>query len=247
MSNEIKLIINDKRLDQRNFDDLRNIKIDVGVLNEADGSAYIEWGGNKIIAGVFGPRECIPRHEANPYKALVKCRYSMAPFCSKEEHGKLGPSRRSIEISKVIKDVFEELILTELYPQTQIDIFIDVLQADGSTRVAAVTAAAVALADAGIPLKDMVSGVSVGKVDGKIVVDLNKLEDNYGESDMPIVVTARNKNIVLLQMDGLLTLEELKIALEKGIKASEIIHSIQINSLIKSYEQLESNGLEMKK
>lgn len=241
-----KLIINGKRIDGRTCDETRPLKIEIGVLNEADGSAFVQWGENKVIAGVYGPRECVPKHEANPYRALVKCRYSMAPFSSKDEHGRFGPNRRSIEISKVIKEVFENLISTELYPMTQIDIFVDVLQADGGTRTSAITAASVALVDAGIPMKEMVSAVAVGKADGTIIVDLGRDEDNFGEADIPLAISSRNKNILLLQMDGLLTREEFSQAIEKGINTSEKINKVQIDAIIKKYEKTESEGLNLK-
>ncbi|MDD5337607.1 MAG: exosome complex exonuclease Rrp41 [Candidatus ainarchaeum sp.] len=240
-----KLIIDGKRIDGRGMDDLRPVKVEAGVLNEAEGSAYVEWGGNKVIAGVYGPRECIPKHDANPFKALVKCRYTMSPFASKEEHSRSGPNRRSIEISKVIREVFESLVITELFPMTQIDIFVEVLQAEGGTRVSAITAAAVALADAGIPMKDMVSGVAVGKIEGEIAVDLGREEDNFGESDVPMAISSRNKDILLLQMDGLLTKEEFARAVDKAISASDKLHALQTDAIVRSYEKLESEGLEL--
>ena len=231
-----KLIINGKRVDGRSVEDLRNVRIETNVLNEADGSAFVEWGGNKVICGVYGPRECIPRHEASPYRALIKCRYSMSPFASLEEHGRSGPNRRSIELSKVIGEVFENVIIAEAFPKTQIDIYIDVLQAEGGTRVAAITAAAVALANAGIPMKDMVSGISVGKIDDHLVVDLGKAEDNYGQSDIPIAFAHRTKDILLLQMDGLLTKEEFVKVLEMAEKGAEKVHELQSGALKKNYE-----------
>lgn len=236
MAEAPKLIINGKRLDGRSVDELRKVKIETNVLNEADGSAYVEWGGNKVICGVYGPRECIPRHESNPYRALIKCRYSMSPFASKDEHGRSGPNRRSIELSKVIGEVFENLIVAESFPKTQIDIYIDVLQAEGGTRIASITAAAVALAHAGIPMKDMVSGVAVGKADNEIVLDLGKDEDNYGQSDVPIAFAHRTKNILLLQMDGLLTREEIAKALDMAEKGSDKVYELQAEALRKNYE-----------
>lgn len=237
MKGDVKLIVNGKRVDGRTPDELRNIRIEADVIPEADGSAFVEWGGNKIICGVYGPRECIPRHEASPYKALLKCRYMMSPFASLEEHGRSGPSRRSTELSKVIREVFECLVLSEKFPNTQIDIFIDVLQADGGTRTASITAAAVALANAGIPMKDMVSAVAVGKADGIILADLGKTEDNYGQSDMPLAISHRDKKILLVQMDGMLTREEIAKALGMAEKNSEIVHGMQEEALRKRYSE----------
>ncbi len=244
-SSNVELIVNGKRLDGRTPEDMRPMRIVAGVLSEADGSAYIEWGGNKIICGVYGPRECIPRHAANPYKAVIKCRYMMSPFSSLEEHSRSGPSRRSTELSKVIKECFENLIIAEKFPNTQIDIFLDVLQAEGGTRTASITAATVALVNAGIPLKDMVAAVSVGKANGELLLDLGKIEDNFGQSDVPIAISARDKKILLLQMDGLLTVEELEKTLDLAQEATEQIHLKQVDALKKYYENPEGSKFNM--
>ncbi|HIH22674.1 TPA: exosome complex exonuclease Rrp41 [Candidatus Micrarchaeota archaeon] len=231
-----QLIIDGKRTDGRTIDEIRPLRIEVGVISSADGSALVEWGGNKVLCGVYGPRECIPKHEASPYGALIKCRYSMSPFASLSEHGRSGPNRRSLEISKVIREVFENLIIAENFPKTQINIFIDVLQADGGTRVASITAASAALASAGIPMRDVVSAIATGKVDGQMVVDLGKDEDNFGQSDMPIALSHRKKDILLLQMDGLLTKEEILKALDMAEKSCEKVHEVQVAAVRKIYE-----------
>ena len=237
---DIKLLDeNGKRLDGRSKFDLRPIRIEAGVLHDADGSAFVEWGKNKVICGVYGPRECIPKHAASPYKATVKCRYMMAPFSSLEEHSRSGPNRRSQELSKVIKDVFENVIVVESFPRTQIDIFVDVLQSDGGTRTTCITAASIALANAGIPMRDMVSAVALGKADGQLIADLAKEEDNFGQCDMPVALSHKDKQILLLQMDGLLTKEEMEKLLDEAEKASEKVHEKQVEALKKVYEPRE--------
>ncbi len=236
-TSEVRLVIDGKRMDGRGPEDLRQLRIEAGVLHEADGSAFVEWGGNKIICGVYGPRECIPRFLASPYRALVKCRYMMSPFASLEEHSRSGPSRRSTELSKVIREVFENLVIAEKFPNTQIDIYIDVLQADGGTRTASITAAAVALANAGIPMKDMVSAVAVGKADGQLLVDLGKAEDNFGQSDTPVAFASRSKDILLIQMDGMLTRDEMARVLDMAERAEGKIHAVQADSLKRHYEE----------
>ena len=234
---EKKLIVDGKRTDGRTLKDLRSVDMKVGILKNAEGSAYIHWGNNKVICGIYGPRECLPRHTMNPYKAVIKCKYSMSPFASKEDHGRSGPSRRSTEISKVIKEVFEDLIMVEKFPRTQIDIFVDVLQADGGTRVASINAASLALVDAGIPMKEMVSAVAAGKVDDQIAVDLGKEEDNSGQSDVPIAFSSVNKDILLLQMDGLLTVEEMEKVLNLSLEASERLDAMQKEALERKYKE----------
>ncbi|MBN2477696.1 exosome complex exonuclease Rrp41 [Candidatus Micrarchaeota archaeon] len=237
MSKKEEVFKDGKRPDGRANDELRPMKMKVGILSNADGSSYLEWGGNKVICGVYGPREAIPKHSQDPKKSLVKVKYSMSTFASKEEHGRAGPSRRSNEISKVIKEALENMVFTEKYPRTQIDVFVDVLQAEGGTRVASITAAALALADAGIPMKDMCCGVAVGKAGDQIIVDLGKEEDNLGQSDMPLALSNRDKNILLLQMDGLLTLEEIEKAIELAEKASDKIHEMQKKAINSVYTE----------
>jgi exosome complex component RRP41 len=240
---KVQLIIDGKRTDGRGATDLRDLRIEVGVIPEADGSSYVEWGGNKIVCGVYGPRECIPRHGASPYHALVKCRYMMSPFSSLEEHGRSGPSRRSNELSKVIRQAFENLIIAEKFPNTQIDVYIDVLQADGGTRTASVTAAAVALANAGIPMKDMVSAVAVGKAGDVLALDLNKIEDNFGQSDMPLAIAHKDGKILLLQMDGLLTKDEIMEMVEMVQQGCQKVHEVQSDALKRFYEKGEEESV----
>jgi len=233
-----KLIVDGKRLDGRGFDELRPIRIEAGVLKNADGSAYLEWGKNKIFAAVYGPREALPKHTADPEKAVIKCRYSMAPFSSLEEHGRSGPNRRAIEISKVTKEVFENVIMVENFPGTEINIFIEVVQSDGGTRAAGITAAAVALATSGIPMRDLPYAVSAGKIGDQIIIDLNKIEDNYSDADVPIAISPRTGEILLLQMDGSLTKEEFKEAVAKVKKAGQIISKVQRDALKAPYERI---------
>src|SRR2546426_8986302 len=92
---EMKLINADgRRLDGRKADELRPVRIEAGVLRRADGSAYMEWGGNKVLAAVYGPPEAHPRHLQDPAPALVQCRYNMAPL-SVSDPKRPGPDRAS--------------------------------------------------------------------------------------------------------------------------------------------------------
>ena len=155
---ESKLVLMDDngiRCDGRKVDETRRISIKAGVLRNANGSAYIEFGDNKIIAGVYGPRDVHPKHMSDSDTGILRCRYHMTPF-SVGERKNPAPSRREIEISKVIKEALLPAVMLEKFPRTAVDVYIEVLQADGGTRCAALDAASVALADAGIPMRDMV-------------------------------------------------------------------------------------------
>jgi exosome complex component RRP41 len=223
------------RSDGRRANEIRDIKIEVGVLSRADGSCYLEFGKNKVIAAVYGPREVHPRHQQKSNKAIVRYKYNMASF-SVEDRKRPGPDRRSIEVSKVSREALEDQIFTEYFPKSAIDIFVEVLQADAGTRTAALNAASVALADAGIPMRSLVSACAVGKVDDTLVLDLNKDEDNYGQADMPIAMTPDGK-ITLLQMDGHLTQEEFKQGLEIAQEGCRHVYELQRKALMDHYSK----------
>jgi len=223
-----------KRIDGRRPDELRPVSIEAGVLHRADGSAYVQWGNNKVLAAVYGPREAHPRHLQKPTRALVQCRYNMAPF-SVTDRKRPGPDRRSTEISKVISEAFSSQIFLEQFPRTSVDVYMEVLQADAGTRCAAITAASVAIADAGIPMRDLVVGCASGKVSGVVVLDLNKEEDNYGEADVPMAVAPRTGQLVLLQMDGHLTATEFEKAMDYSIAAAHQIYELQKDALRRRY------------
>jgi exosome complex component RRP41 len=222
------------RLDGRKPDQLRSVKLEVGVIPNADGSAYIEQGKNKILAGVYGPREAHPKHLALQDRAVLKCRYHMAPF-SVQERKSPAPSRREVELSKVIRESLEPAIFSELYPRTMIDLTIEVLQADGGTRCASITAASLALADSGIPMRDLVVACAAGKADGTVVLDLMDEEDKLGSADVPVALMPSLNAITLLQMDGKLSQEEFEAAVNLAIEGCRQIYVMQKEALKAKY------------
>ncbi len=239
MKPDIKLFDSDgKRLDGRKPDELREIKIEVGVLHRAEGSCYLEWGGNKAIAAVYGPREAIPRHTQNPLRAIINARYNMAAF-SVEDRKRPGPDRRSREISKVISEALAKIVLTERFPRASIDVNIEILEAEAGTRCAGLTAAGVALADAGIPIRDIPVACAAGKIENQVVLDLGKDEDNHGDADLPIAISPRTNEILLMQMDGHLTLDEFDTALELAMKGCHIVSDLQKKAILKKYQNIE--------
>src|SRR5881397_2769631 len=241
---EVKLMdASGRRLDGRKSDELRPIRIEAGVLGRADGSAYMEWGGNKVLAAVYGPCEAHPRHLQDPARALVQCLYNMAPF-SVTDRKRPGPDRRSVEISKVISEAFSSVVFAEQFPRTSVDIFIEVLQADAGTRCAGLTAASVALADSGVPMRDLVASCASGKIDGVVCLDLNKDEDNFGDADCPTAVVPRTGEIVLLQMDGHLTADEFDRAMELSINAAKQIYELQRDALRRRYSAMAEQAME---
>jgi len=236
MKTEEKLIIKGKRLDGRKPDEMRKIEMKVGIIPNAYGSAQVSFGNTVAIAGVYGPRVVHPRHRQKYDTAILQCRYNMAPF-SVDDRARPGPSRRSSEITKVTRLALEPALFLEDYPKTAIDVYIEILQADGSTRVTGINAASLALADAGVPMKDLVVALSGGKVDDTLILDLCGKEDNYSDADIPCAIMPRRKKITLLQMDGRLMPEEVKTIIKNILKASEIVYEKQKEALRKRYKE----------
>jgi exosome complex component RRP41 len=234
-----QLIVNGKRIDGREPQDLRQIRMEVGVLKNADGSALVEMGNTKVLAAVYGPREVVPRHQEQVDRAVIRCRYRMLSFSTLSERKSPAPTRREIELSKVIRESLEPAILSTQFPRAAIDIFVEVINAEGGTRTTGITAASLALADAGIPMLDLVAAVAVGKVDGVIVLDLNEVEDMYGEADMPVAAMPSLKRITMIQLNGVLTPDEFRKALALALEGINKIYQLQKEVLRRKYVEVE--------
>ena len=230
-----------KRPDGRKVDELRKIKAKVGIVPNADGSAIYQSGDTIAIAAVYGPRKMHPQHQQDPEKGVLRCNYNMLSF-SVAERIKPGPSRRSTEISKITEWALEPVLMIDKYPNQVIDVHINILQADAGTRCAGINAAAMALAHAGIPMKGMVSSISLGKLDKTIVVDLTKEEEDYeegeGSTDIPISMTD-NGELTHIQLDGKITVKELKEVIALAKKAVKKIYEIQKKALKEVGKEIE--------
>jgi exosome complex component RRP41 len=223
-----------KRYDGRKNDELRPISARVGIVPSADGSAIYQSGKTRAIAVVRGPRLLHPKHMENPKKGILRVNYQMMAF-SVWDRIKPGNSRRGQEIGKVTEWALSEIVDLEAFPNSVVDVIIQIPQADAGTRVAGINAAAMALAQAGVPMKEMVSAVAVGKMDRTLVVDVDKEEEDFeegeGATDIPICFTSRTKKISLLQLDGKISIPELKESIEMAKKASEKIYDVQMRAL----------------
>lgn len=223
-----------KRFDNRKFDEMRPIKAKVGVIEKADGSAMFQIGKTIAIAAVYGPRELHPRFKQNSKRAVLRCKYDMASF-SVTERARPGPSRRSKELGYVMESALMPSLILEDFPKTVVDVVVEVFQADAGTRCAAISAASMALADAGIPMKDLVASVAVGQTDKKLAVDLSKKEEDLEATDIPIAYLPNQKQITLLQLDGSINKADFLKAVKMGIKACEQVHEIQKKALREKY------------
>jgi ribonuclease PH len=199
------------RSDNRTPDQLRPVKITPDFITTAEGSALIEVGNTRVIC-TASIDEAVPQFMRNTGKGWISSEYSMLPRSTltrtPREVSKGRQSGRTHEIQRLIGRSLRSVAdLTRLGERT-IWIDCDVIQADGGTRTASITGAFVALGlaleklvDAGtlpaVPLRDFIAAVSVGIVDGEILLDLCYEEDSRADVDMNFVMTAGGKMVEL--------------------------------------------------
>ena len=137
----------------------------------------------------------------------------------------------------VTRNAILPVLFAEEYPKTAIDVTIEILQADASTRCAGINAAVLALADAGIPMKGLVSSASAGRAQGKIILDVVGKEDTEGEVDLPVAYDHNAKQVTLLQLDGITPPQEVKDIVALGIKGCEQVREVQEKALRDRYKE----------
>ena len=223
------------RADGRAVNQLREITIERGWSEQAEGSALISFGKTKVLCTASFTNG-VPRWMTGKGKGWVTAEYAMIPRSTNSRmdreavKGKIGG--RTHEISRLIGRSLRAVIDVKALGENTIVLDCDVLQADGGTRTAAITGAFVALADAvawakqqGLiaksakPLIDTVAAVSVDIVDGVAVTDLEYVEDVRADTDMNVVMsqlggfvevqgTAEGKAFTREQADAMLLLAE---------------------------------------
>ena len=196
-----------KRVDGRGSQTLRPIKITRNYLKHAEGSVLIEMGDTKVIC-TASVEERVPPFLRNTGKGWITAEYSMLPRSTHTRTVRDSVtgrgSGRSFEIQRLIGRSLRSVTDLSGFGERTIWIDCDVIQADGGTRAASITGAYVALVDAfrrivdngiikKVPIKDSVAAISVGKVEGKILLDLNYNEDSSAEVDMNVVMTGQGR------------------------------------------------------
>ncbi len=196
-----------RRSDGRGPDKLRPVKIIRNYLKHAEGSALIEMGDTKVICSA-SVEERVPPFLKNTGKGWITAEYSMLPRSTHTRTPRDSltgrGSGRAFEIQRLIGRSLRAITDLNAFGERTIWIDCDVIQADGGTRSASITGAYIALVDAfrklvkdgvieKIPIKDSVAAVSVGIVDGRMLLDLNYEEDSKAEVDMNIVMTGSGK------------------------------------------------------
>ncbi len=227
-----------KRIDKRKADEMRPMKAEVGVIPSADGSAVFQAGNTRAIVSVFGPHDLHPKFLQNPERGILRCHYNMMPFSGHGDRVRPGGSRRSKEISMLIEKSLISVLDLENFPNAVVDVFVELTETDAGTRCAGICAASMALADAGLKMKDLVSAMSMGYLDGEILVDINSDEDcDRGATDVPIAFIPSEDKLSLLQLDGDVSKEILLKLLEIGKQKCLEIDQVQRKALKNKFKE----------
>ncbi|CAH1641786.1 unnamed protein product [Spodoptera littoralis] len=217
------------RLDGRRPNELRRIQCKLGVFTQPDGSAYIEQGNTKVLAAVYGP------HQAAKSKSLqdsvvINCHYSMATFSTGERKKRPRGGRKSEAISMQLTQAITTAIKKELYPRSQIDVYLEVLQADGGVYSASVNAATLALIDAGIPMKAYLCSctASIAWKDGKPepLVDVSHVEESAGGSVLTVSSLPSINSVAWVDMSQRLHADYLSVVMKRAMQGCRDIEVI---------------------
>ncbi len=227
-----------KRQNNRKPDEMRPFSAKVGIIPNAQGSAMWQQGGTIALAAVYGPKEMHPRNQRDAERGTLRCNYTLGSF-SVEERARPGKNRRAMELDKIIEWALLPVIDLHKFPNQVVDVHIHIIQADAGTRCAGINAAAMALAHAGIPMREIVSSVACGKLDTTLVLDIDKEEEHYpdgeGSTDIPITMTASGK-ITHMQLDGKISSKQLKEVIEMARKATQQIYEVQKKALKEAFD-----------
>ncbi|XP_022913765.1 exosome complex component RRP41 [Onthophagus taurus] len=215
------------RLDGRRANELRRIRCKLGVFAEPDGSAYLEQGLTKVLAAVYGPHQVRTRSKAQHDAAIVNCQFSMAVFSTSDRKKRPRGDRKSTEMSIHLRQALLAAIKIELYPWSQIDVYVEVLHADGGVFSACVNAATLGLIDAGIPLKEYVCACTASIANNDTpMVDISHQEEIIGGPTLTIAALPHSESIVLMEMSQRFHLDHLKKVLEKALQGCKDIQNI---------------------
>jgi len=229
-------IVNDKglRKDTRRTDEVRPIYLKAGVVQSANGSAYLETSGTKLTCAVYGPRDYAKRHQFRSSGKLT-CSLTFAPFSKPQRFTEIRDSL-STEYSNFIADSLMSAVCLDAYPKSQIDVYVNVLEDNGNTLSYAITAASVALADAGIEMVDLVTSSSLVFNDDVFCLDPDSSEqkhkDVYGKMSIAYLPSL-NKISCLLQ-DGAAVVERSIELVNTCLEGCLRVHDVMKECLLKA-------------
>ncbi|XP_054009498.1 exosome complex component MTR3 isoform X1 [Hylaeus anthracinus] len=221
-----------KRKDKRAMNEMRKIFLKTGVVSQAKGSAYIEMGTTKVVCSVFDPRE-VPNKNGYCMQGEIYCEFKFASFsCWKRKIHQQNAEEK--QYSLMLQRALEPAVCLHEFPNFQVDVYAMVLDNAGSSLAAAIMAASVALANAGVPMFGLVTASTIGLYDKQFLVDPTDLEEEICNT-LPEQQDDFNHGIITLA------------SLPQHGQISEVflIGSIDTNSVIHATELLTTTNKEI--
>ncbi|KAL5279061.1 EXOSC4 family protein [Megaselia abdita] len=230
------------RLDGRRPHELRRIRCKLGVFEQPDGSAYLEQGNTKVLAAVFGPHQASQK-KMNVDEVTVNCQYSMATFSTGERKNRPRGDRKSTEITMNLQKTLSAAIKTELYPRSQIDVYIEVLQADGANFAVSLNAATLALVDAGICLKEYVCACTASlSKNNTPLTDVSHLEEVSGGPTLTVAALPTSDKIAFIDTSQRFHLSQLQVVVETAQEGCRQIQKIMDEAVKKHLTEIGAAG-----
>ncbi|XP_065215335.1 exosome complex component MTR3-like [Planococcus citri] len=215
--------ITHSRPDGRQHDEHRSIVMKTGVISHAKGSAYVEYDKTKVICSVFDPRE-IPNRSDYSLNGELYCEFKFAPFSCEKRRGYLKDAEER-EHSINLRRALEPAVMRHQFSNFQVDIYVLVIENDGSCLAAAITCANLALANASVPMHDLVTGVSLGLFNDCTLIDPNRAEELCCMSK-PFLSGSKQGTITVSYMK---TLEQITEIVQSGVlNTSNIENYVEI-------------------
>ena len=232
-----------ERSNNRQLNELREIKIEPNFNMHAEGSVLVSFGNTKVICTATIENK-VPRWMRNSEEGWVTAEYGMLPRSTNERMGREAArgkqSGRTQEIQRLIGRSLRQAVNLRYLKGKTINIDCDVIQADGGTRTASITGGCAALFlainnhhDDNRAINTFVAAVSLGILDDKVILDLDYQEDSSAETDLNLVMTDELK---LIEIQGTgeespFSKEQLSEMIEIGSQAIEQIIEIQKSSI----------------
>ncbi|CEF68531.1 Exosome complex component RRP41 [Strongyloides ratti] len=188
------------RSDGRLAKEIRHISYETGIQRQAQGSVSWKQGLTEVIFFFYCP--CRNKSRMRREEVYLNIVVNQLPFATRDRkrNENTKRDRQQQSISRFLESVFRKCVVTELYPRSQIDIYIDILLNDGSVMAACMNAASVALATSSIPMRYVPTTVTVGYCDSDYVLDLNADEETKNVCRLTITTKNGTDNIVAIDM-----------------------------------------------
>ena len=204
-------------------------------MQKANGSAYVETSGTKLVCSVYGPRDKHRKHDFSS-KGHMTCVLSYAPFSRAERVSSGHQDALSKEYSSLITEALQCAVCLNSYPKAQIDVYINVLEDNGNTLSHAIVAASVAIADAGIEMLDLVTSCSLVFNDKVTCIDPDNIEALHPDinGSLTVAYLPSLNQISCLLKDGEQDVDESITVINTCIEACLRVHEIMKECLVRS-------------